>query len=61
MFAEIIKKILSVKNQALSIRSPSIIFLACRLALLDKNPRFTPIEIGQVLHLVASKVVAMYI
>ena len=56
-FAEIIKKICSIKNQSSSLEA----FLACRLIPLDKNPGFRPIGIGEVLRGIAAKEVVTHL
>ena len=55
-FAEVIKKICSIANQSAFLET----FFACRLIPLDKNPSLRPIGIGEVLGLIAGKVVVTH-
>ena len=55
-FAEVIKKICSIENQSTSLEA----FIACRLIPLDKNPGLRPLGIGEVLRLLAGKVVVTH-
>ena len=56
-FAEVIKKICSVKNQSSNLEA----FLACRLIPLDKNSGLWAIGVGEVLRRITGKAVVTHI
>ena len=56
-FAEVIKKLCTVKNQSTSLEA----FLANRLIPLDKNPGLRPIGVSEALRRIAGKVIVSHL